>query len=111
MSRQRSDLPYQPQPMSPTRGFFSWAFTKYPPTDEATSPAAPALKKSRRCMIHLRCRDADLRQHPNPQIFELDRRAFGFQAQVTAGRLRVLAARNLLAVDPQPHLAVDPAHV
>ena len=40
-------------------------------------------------------------------MFELDGRAFRFQAQVAAGRFRVGAARDLFAVDPEPDLAVD----
>ena len=52
-----------------------------------------------------------LRQFANPQIFEFDRRPFGFEAQVAGARLAVVAAGHFFAVDPQPHFAVDAADV
>ena len=54
-SRNRSDLPYHPLPISPTRsGFWSAAPNTYPPSpcnaDSATPAAAPAFRNSRRFM-------------------------------------------------------------
>src|SRR5436190_19993408 len=53
----------------------------------------------------------DLRQEANLQVFEFDRRAFGFKAEITSRRSRVFAAGNLLAVDPQADFPVDPADI
>src|SRR5437870_4507005 len=50
-------------------------------------------------------------QLADANVFELNRRAFGFHAQVTRSRFRAVAARNLFAVHPQPQFAVDGADV
>src|SRR4051812_27336673 len=51
------------------------------------------------------------RQLAQADVAEVDRRAFRLQAKEAGPRLDLVAARHLLAVDPQPHLAVDRADV
>ena len=51
------------------------------------------------------------RQLADPQLAELDRRALGLEAEVPGARLAAAAAGDLLAVDPEPDLAVDAADV
>src|SRR5205823_4899433 len=51
------------------------------------------------------------RQLANADVAEVDRRALRLQAQVARPRLDAVAPRHLLAVDPQPDLAVDRPHV
>src|SRR4051812_20259012 len=55
--------------------------------------------------------DRLLRQFADADVAKLDRRAFGFHAEVSAARLRAAAAGDLLAVHPQADLAVDGADV
>src|SRR5262249_43066945 len=52
-----------------------------------------------------------LRQLADPQMAELDRCALGFQTEVAGAGLAAAAAGDLLAVDPQPDLAIDAPHV
>jgi hypothetical protein len=51
------------------------------------------------------------RKLADAEVAELDRGALGLQAEVALGRLALGAAGDLLAVDPQPDLAVDAADV
>src|SRR5262249_4729105 len=46
-------------------------------------------------------------QFADADVPELNRRAFRFHAQKARARFGAASARNLLAVDPQPHFAVD----
>src|SRR5438874_408148 len=82
---------------------------------EAARPAVPAERKSRRCiqksLVQSPRSKVDLGQQANPQILELNRRAFGFQAQVSARRLGIIAPGDFFAVDPEADFAVDTANV
>ncbi len=49
-----------------------------------------------------------LRQFPNPDVLEFDRRAFAFEAEITGPWLGAGAAGDFFAVDPEAHFAVDP---
>ena len=50
-------------------------------------------------------------QNPNADVFELDRGAFGFEAEVAVRRLAVGAAGDFLAVDPEADLTIDGADI
>src|SRR6266511_1371783 len=52
-----------------------------------------------------------LGQLANAKLPELDRRAFRFQTEISAGRPDVGAAGHFLAVDPQTHFAIDASDI
>src|SRR3954469_23305565 len=56
-------------------------------------------------------KQTDLRQLPDAQVPELDRRALRLQAEMAAGGATVGPARDLLAVDPEADLAIEAADV
>src|SRR5689334_13745536 len=51
------------------------------------------------------------RQFANSQVFELHRRALRLETKIAESRLAAAPAGYLLAVYPQPYLAVDRAHI
>ena len=52
-----------------------------------------------------------LREDPNPDIFEFDGGSLGFQAEIALGRIRILAARNLNSIDPEPDFTINRPNV
>lgn len=52
-----------------------------------------------------------LRQDPEPDVFELDGGTLRFKAEVAFGGVAVRSARNLFAIDPKAHFAVDGSDV
>jgi hypothetical protein len=53
----------------------------------------------------------ELREDAQADVFELDGRAFGFEAEVAVGGVAVRSARDFLTVDPKADFAVDGADV
>ncbi len=53
----------------------------------------------------------ELWKFANAEVFEVDRRAFGFEAEVAVGRVAVGSAGDFLAVHPEANFAVDGADV
>src|SRR5688572_6526035 len=51
------------------------------------------------------------RQLTESQVFELNRRAFGFEAEIPGAGFGAVAAGDFFAVDPQADLAIDGANV
>ena len=52
-----------------------------------------------------------LRQFPDLHIPESNGRTFAFKAKVAIGWACTRTARNFLAIDPQPDLAIDGPHI
>jgi Archaeal fructose-1,6-bisphosphatase and related enzymes of inositol monophosphatase family len=53
----------------------------------------------------------DLRQFPDANVFEFNRRTFGFKTHIPRARFSAIAAGNFFAIYPQTNFAIDGANV
>ena len=51
------------------------------------------------------------RQFTDANVFEFNRRAFRFHAQIAGARFRAIPARHFFAVHPQAQFAIDRSHI